>query len=202
MIAYMDDRRNIRIMPKTSVLALILILATSSTALADSNYLWGAAAATCTPGNSAIETSRYQVVAGSVKHGDGETGLVTLYCPISAIMWVHINIGINPIDRTVFLKSPNTLRLTYRDQDGSASSQNVEAQVIRMAKSDGLIFPVAGAAVNSSSFGGTGSQNRRSAKFSHDFDFSENYYYVRIDLNRASASGEAIAYGVALEFQD
>jgi hypothetical protein len=189
-------------MLKPSALALTLILATSSTALADDNYLWGAAAATCTPGISAIETGRYQVVAGSVKHADGETGQITLYCPIHAPMWVPF-VFLGPIDRTFIPRSPNTLRLTYRDPDGTGSSQNVEAQVIRMAKSDGLIAPVAGAAVNSSSFGGTGSQTRRSTTFSHAFDFAENYYYVRIDLNRASANGgEAIAYGVALEFQD
>lgn len=204
-IAYLHDQRHIRDMMKPSALALTLILATSSTALGDDNYLWGAAAATCTPGVSAIEASRYQVVAGSVKHADGESGLITLYCPIHAPMWVPAIFGgptSPPGDLTVIAKSPNTLRLTYRDQDGSASSQNVEAQVIRMAKSDGSISSVAGAAVNSSSFGGTGSQTRRSAKFSHSFNFGDSYYYVRIDLNRASANGEAIAYGVALEFQD
>jgi hypothetical protein len=42
------------------------------------------AAATCVPGDPAIQTNRYFVTAGSVKHRDGATGLITVYCPVPA----------------------------------------------------------------------------------------------------------------------
>ena len=42
------------------------------------------AAATCVPGDPAIQANRYFVTAGSVKHREGATGLITLYCPVPA----------------------------------------------------------------------------------------------------------------------
>jgi hypothetical protein len=42
------------------------------------------AAATCVPGDPAIQTNRYFVTAGSVKHRDGATGIITVYCPVPA----------------------------------------------------------------------------------------------------------------------
>jgi hypothetical protein len=42
------------------------------------------AAATCVPGDPAIQTNRYFVTAGSVKHRDGATAIITVYCPVPA----------------------------------------------------------------------------------------------------------------------
>ena len=39
-------------------------------------------AATCVPGDPAIQADRYFVTAGSVKHKEKATGLITLYCPV------------------------------------------------------------------------------------------------------------------------
>jgi hypothetical protein len=182
----------------------MLTLVASTSAYAEHNSLWGAAAATCTPGDPAIQGDRYSVVAGSVKHAAGRSGPITLYCPLHAPMRSLQNVALaGGFDFAAAPLSPNVLRLTYRDPDGTSTASNVEAQVIGMSKNDGTIFTVPGATLNSNSFSSTGSGSRSTNKFTHTFDFSNNYYYVRVDVNRgAGVTAEAVFYGVALQRHD
>jgi hypothetical protein len=161
---------------------------------------WGASGATCAPGDPAIQANRYTITAGSVHFNSGSNGLVTLYCPFHSTTLGFFTVTTPPGVQfgPVF---PNRLRFTYRDSDGTGSAVNVSVQLIRMSKDDGTIVGVPGAQLSSSSFTATGQTSRMTA-FTHDFDFENNYYYVRVDMNRAAGSS-AIAsfFGVTLQHQ-
>jgi hypothetical protein len=65
----------------TVIIACILTVSVAMPAFAGRAII---AAATCVPGDPAIQTNRYFVTAGSVKHRDGVTGFITVYCPVPA----------------------------------------------------------------------------------------------------------------------
>jgi hypothetical protein len=140
------------------------------------------AAATCVPGDPAIQANRYFVTAGSVKHREGATGLITVYCPVPAT--IADGGG-----------SFGDMFMTFTTVGDDAS---VIAQLLRIDHSGNFS--------RVSSDGGTrvlldfnravaGSHDLEGA-FDHNFDFDNFYYYVRIDINRSNSNSTAIFYGV------
>jgi hypothetical protein len=137
------------------------------------------AAATCVPGDPAIQANRYFVTAGSVKHREAATGLITVYCPVPAT--IADGGG-----------SFGDMFMTFTTVGDDAS---VIAQLLRIDHS-GNFSPV----VNSD--GGTRvllDSNRAVAgghdlegAFNHNFDFDNFYYYVRVDINRSNSNSTAI----------
>lgn len=160
------------------VLAILIAMAIGSTAKASN---WSMNGASCVPGDPAIQGNRYTIVAGSLSHRAGATGLITLYCPISGT-WGDRNV-------------PTILHMTYADFDTTIA--HITAQVIRLRASDGSLSVISPVLSNSSTSTHVGV--RVGVSFSHNFDFANSYYYVRVDITRTSAAAFAVLYGVSLD---
>ncbi len=185
---------------KTLLLAAALLLLASS---AQAQTLWSAPAATCVPGDPAIQSNRYFISAGSVKYNANSSGLITLYCPVQNIYLSYGNCLDSNQDTYAcpVLNSPNVLRLTYADGDGIGGSVSVMAQLLRLSLADGVISSVPGAFVNSNNNVST-AQTSLSASFSHVFDLTNYTYYVRVDMSRAAGTLlNATFYAVSLGLQ-
>src|SRR4030095_13738288 len=159
---------------------------------------WASNGAGCTPGDPAIQSNRYFITAGSVHYKAGASGLITLYCPVNP----------NPIvyfDGSEFVTAPwcplaYTLRLTYTDSDGAGNEVSVTSQLLRLSKQNGAFLgAVPGVQLRSNFSNVTVPTSLSTLRFQHDFDLSNVYYYVRVDMNRAAGSSHiATFYGVAL----
>lgn len=161
----------------TATLLAIVSFAGSNTAHAAGTY-WSAAAATCVPGDPAIQSDRYLVQAGKVQHTASSVDLVTLYCPV---------------ERNTGADDPNRLYMTWNDSS-SAPGANVKAQLIRMSKTTGALTTIATLDSNSS---GTG-LIYGSVGFTEALNWGQNYYYVRVDLDRNNTSEIEQFFGVEL----
>jgi hypothetical protein len=140
------------------------------------------AAATCVPGDPAIQANRYFVTAGSVKHRDGATGLITVYCPVPAT--IADGGG-----------SFGDMFMTFTTVGDDAS---VIAQLLRIDHS-GNFSPAldsTGARVLLDSHRAVAGGHDLEGAFNQNFDFDNFYYYVRVDINRSNANSTAIFYGV------
>jgi hypothetical protein len=186
---------------KTILFALSLLLLAGSARAQET--LWSATAATCVPGDPAIQSNRYFITAGSVKYNGTASGLITLYCPIQNIFFTYGICSDSHGDSysCPSFNSPNVLRLTYLDSDGLGSAVSVMAQLLRLSLADGSISSIPGALVNSSTSANTG-QTSLSSSFNHGFDLQNFTYYVRVDMIRAAGSSQtATFYGVSLGLQ-
>ena len=146
----------------------------------------GVAGATCTPGDPAIQSDRYFVTAGSVNYKAGASGLVTLYC-LAAIPFCS--------------DGDYKLRLTYTDSDGAGNAVSVTAQLLRLSNANGAFLgAVPGAQLFSNFSNTTVSTSQTTSPFSFAFNFTKEYFYVRVDMNRAAGTSQvATLYGVGIE---
>jgi hypothetical protein len=175
---------------RTVVLVLISTFALSFAVHAEA-VRHSTIAAACVPGDPAIQANRYFVTAGSVKHQQGATGLITLYCPI-------------PPTVAEGGGTYNGLFMTY-SVTGLTAVVNAEitAQLLRVDNS-GNFSPVlvnfnSGDPVHvNSSVGGSYIEHT----FNHTYDFLNFFYYVRVDINRSDDLSTAILYGIGLESLD
>jgi hypothetical protein len=145
-------------------------------------------AASCVPGDPAIQANRYFVTAGSVKHKEGATGLITLYCPIQPTI---VQGG----------GSFGGIFMTYTDANGPGPSANVTAQLLRVDQS-GNFSPVlseqTGVPALLDSNKGTATDHYMEAAVNHTYDFNNYYYYIRVDINRTDDTA-VILYGVGAD---
>lgn len=163
----------------TVIVACILILSLAMPVCAGRAII---AAATCVPGDPAIQANRYFVTAGSVKHREGATGLITVYCPVPAT--IADGGG-----------SFGDMFMTFTTIGDDAS---VIAQLVRIDHS-GNFSPVvdsSGARVLLDSNKAVAGGHDLEGVFNQNFDFDNFYYYVRVDINRSNANSTAIFYGV------
>jgi hypothetical protein len=166
-----------------AIFALGVLRGAADAAAPLSGLRWSASAAGCTAGDSTIHDSRYLVTAGSVKHQEANTDLITLYCA------VH--------DRPNFV---NRLWVTYRNSAGSSTALTyVSASLIRMDIANGSITTIV--TFNSTQFVDTGDTVNYVGFPAYTFDANRYYYYVRVDLKRNTSSDLVIFYGVALTYQ-
>jgi hypothetical protein len=136
-------------------------------------------AATCTVGDPAIQNNLYTIASGSVRHQAGKTGLITLYCPIAST--ITINGG-----------SFGGWFMTFVDPDGAGNNYYIQSQIIHSDQS-GHVSAVSPPLRSSSS-----TFNYQEAALNHTYDFSNYYYYVRVDLFRADANALPVFYGVGV----
>jgi hypothetical protein len=168
-------------MRATTVLAATFMTIAASGAQASN---WSMAAAACVPGDPAIQNNLHFITAGTVSHKGAATGLITLYCPITGTWgdqkptWLSITYG---------------LRVT---QPGTGAS--ITAQVIRLAQSDGTLYTVGSPVTVQAGQTVPSRGQRTSASFNHGFDFKNNFYYVRVDIQRPNPGSVATLYGVGL----
>jgi len=148
---------------------------------------WAVNAASCIPGDPAIQGNRYTIGAGSVFNSSTNTSLITLYCPMAPISW-----ALGAVDLTTCV--PNSLDVTYIDSDGTSTGTFVDAQIINMDESDGSIWTVA--TFLSDNFPDT-TVTQHSVTFTGGFIFTPSAY-VRIDMQRSSTSQNSQIYQVAI----
>jgi hypothetical protein len=137
-------------------------------------------AATCTAGDPAIQGNLYTIASGSVRHQTGKTGTITLYCPISPT----ITIGGGPFGGWF---------MTFVDPDGPGRGSYIESQIIRSDQS-GHVSAVSGVLSSDAS-----TTNYIEQALWHTYDFTNYYYYVRINVFRADAKSLPIFYGVGVD---
>jgi hypothetical protein len=187
-------------MSKMKRAAMVGILFFVSAAAQAGQPYWSMPGAGCVPGDPAIQFDRYFITAGSVNYKTARSGLVTLYCPVNPNPVV---LAITQTSTSTFPLGPNNaylFRLTYTDSDGAAAAVSVTARLLRLAKSNGGFTGAVPGATLVSSASAVTTQTNLSGPFDHSFDFVSQYYYVRVDLNRAvGTSAIATFYGVAIE---
>ena len=162
---------------------LIGLSAVASQAYARSN--WSMVGAACTPDPTAIAANRYTVTGGSVTHKLPATGLIILYCPITKA-WDDSH-------------KPDYFAMTSQTTDSRLAS--ITAQLIRVSRSmNGGDLTVVSCCIVGSDTGNHAVSNSRN--FNHDFDFRNNYYYIRVDIDRKpDAPPDAFAklFGVVVD---
>jgi hypothetical protein len=151
--------------------------AVASQAYARSN--WSMVAAACTPDPTAIAADRYFVTGGTVTHKLPATGLIILYCPITQT-WDDSH-------------NPDYFAMTSVVTNSQFAS--ITAQLISRSRhsTDGLT-------VISCCLSGAGASISRN--FNHQFDFRNNYYWIRVDIDRKpDAPPDAFAklFGVVVD---
>lgn len=160
-----------------------IALMTGAPAWAADPY-WSSISTACTPDNLSIQNNRYQSTVDSyVTPQKGNVDPTVLICAVQP------NPGASGL--------PNMLSMTYLDSTGVTNTAHVLAQLIRVNRSTGGRATVA--AVNSDSFPATTPTKNQSAAFSHTLNFDMNFYYVRIEIDRAANSQNVRSIGVALE---
>jgi hypothetical protein len=164
-------------------LAILIGLSTvASQAHARSN--WSMVAAACTPDPTTIAANRYFVTAGSVSHKLPATGLIILYCPITKV-WDDSH-------------EPDYYAMTFENTNSQFVS--VTAQLIRVSRCCGTaLLNVVDCCIEGFDTNGAISISRN---FVHDFDFRNNYYYIRVDIDRkpdAPVGAFATLHGVVVD---
>jgi hypothetical protein len=149
---------------------------------AQAEIFWGTVGCNCVPASSTTRFDRHEFGIASVQHAPGNVDPVTVNCPVT-----KFETGIGNW----------RLSLTYRDSTGRNTSASVRARLYAMDNS--LSTPVVIGQWNSNAFAADGTVNRASAFFPHNFDFSLNNYWVRVDLDRSSTSEIVIFHAVVLD---
>jgi hypothetical protein len=115
------------------------------------------------------DSSDYQLNGAGVSFPDTATGEIVLRCNVTNIM--------DP-------DSPwDTLEVVYRDPDGSGTGNQVTAALHKVGL-NGVASLVAAFDSNSTADVTSSTQVRR-IELSHDFDFAQNAYHIKIKLKRA-----------------
>lgn len=151
--------------------------------LAQAQILVHTPASGCTPDADTTKFNRQVTANGLVRHAATNVDRITLICPVT------------PADTGG--NSDWTLLLNYRDSTGTDPSAFVRAQLFEMSRSTGVASAVTSVTSNSST---ETTLNTVSRDFTHSFDFFDNAYWVRIELDRAATNQVVIAYSVALGF--
>ena len=150
----------------------------------------GVSGATCTPGDPAIQSNRYFITAGSVNYRPGASGLVTLYCPVT-------------VPPKYPPSCPNLqykMRLTYTDSDGAGDAVSVTAQLLRLSNATGAFLGQVGNFQIASNASDITVRTNQTAQWGFGFHTDEEYYYYRVDMNRAAGTSHvATFYGIGLE---
>lgn len=155
----------------------------------------GVSGATCVPGDPAIQSNRYFITAGSVNYRPGASGLVTLYCPVT----------IPPMFPPHCPNLQYKMRLTYTDSDGAGDEVSVTAQLLRLSNANGAFLgsPPFSQPIKSNASDTTVATNQTGPGFGFAFNTNKDYYYFRVDMNRAERTSHiATFYGVGLECAD
>jgi Chaperone of endosialidase len=150
--------------------------------LAQAQTLLHTPASACTPDAATIRFNRELTANGSVRHAPTNVDRITLICPIT------------PSDAS---NTNWTMLLTYRDTTGTNTAAFVRAQLFEMNRATGIATGLTSVTSNSSS---ETTLNTVSRDFNQSFDFFDNAYWVRIELDRAATNQTVIAYSVAVGF--
>lgn len=161
---------------KKSIIVMCALLATSVAGASEFDM----PAAACTPDAPAIQNNRYTITgSGAVTHAGAQTGLITLYCPLSAT-----------------ISAPGNMEITWKSDLADVLNNYVNVSYIKMAKSTGAISQVK----FESSTSGTNNNTVQvtSGTFTDTYNQSAYVYYVRVDLMRSSTAHSVTFYKVTV----
>ena len=160
----------------------MMLLVLSGVADATPLPVWNSNGAGCVPDIPAMQYNRYLDTGGSTKHQSTNADVITLYCPITML-----------VNET----APDNLRVTYQDNDNTNTGTPTDVTVTLNAVSDidGTLSTIA--TFSSTSFPATfgGGVQNTVAITGYTFELGLYYYYLRVDIQRHSASGTCIGGG-------
>lgn len=129
---------------------------------------WTGVAGAFIPDESSL--NKYESNAARFRHKGTQTGDIYAKCNVTS-----------PISGD-FYSGWSVLQVIYRDPDGSATSNSVTVELIRVSNSTGGVFTIA--TFNSNDFGASSSSQTHAVDFTHTFDFFSYAYYVQIKVSR------------------
>ena len=142
---------------------------------------WSMPGSGCVPNDITAKFERHLHGNATVQHAPANVDLIIVTCPVTGITNETTNWVVS---------------LTYRDSTGTGAQSYVLARLYRMAV--GTTNPVLLAQVNSNKSPAIGISTVNSPPFTHTFDFTDNVYWIRVQLDRAATNQLAILYSVAL----
>jgi hypothetical protein len=166
--------------------ALAVPLLALSVGFASAAPFWSAISTGCVPDAASIQGNRYQPAFDTaIRHRGGNLKRIVLIC------------GVTPNTAGPL---PEVLEMTYIDSTASGTKAYVRAELISVSRTTAVKVLVA--SVSSDGSGQTGITQQSSATFSHVMNFDNNYYFVRIEMDRATTAQNVRAIGVALDEAD
>jgi hypothetical protein len=172
---------------KRTALAILLGILPLLTQVSSAST-WTATASTCAVGSSQIgDASLYEIFNGSgIEFSDGNTGEIKARCNVS-----------NPLDTSV--PTWNTLTVGYQDPDGPGGTYNVAATLYSVNKTSGVFTTIR--IFNSADWSNTGPTSHASKPFTTTFDFTNNAYWITLDLTRSDTNQNPGVWFVSLSKQ-
>jgi hypothetical protein len=148
---------------------------------------WTHTASSCTPDESSLRKFSFSD-ASFAFFGNEISGSGLFLLPII----VRCNV-LNPLDED----NPiwNTFIIGYQDPDGTGTSSQVSAMLVRVARPTGILSTIA--FFNSHAYAST-AKREGSVQFNHYFDFLNNEYYVEIRLLRNTTNYKPQAFSARL----
>jgi hypothetical protein len=162
-------------------LLTVLISAAISTHTLDAAPVWNMHASSCRADNTAIQGNWYVATDGGVGHRGTTTSTITMYCPV-------LTVGQDP-----FVGGGSTIAFIGVSGHPAQTGPSITAQLVRMSKNTGALSNV-GSSVTLT-FISPGLILRKTGRLTHQFDFTQYFYYVRIDISRTN-SGQNVSFYV------
>jgi hypothetical protein len=161
---------------------LALFFALCFASAAEAQVVWSIPGSACVPDEATTRFDRHNVGNALVQHAAGNVDLIILTCPIAkfattAGCW--------------------NLRLRYQDSSETSPTAFVRARIYKMAFQSVTPIPLAAAATSNSSAVTT--PNTVGSSFETTFDFLENVYWVRVELERTTTNQTVIFHAVRLD---
>jgi len=156
------------LIPNRMILMALLFLPAT---LLHAAGFWSTAASACVIDEASV--SKFAASGAQLNFLAGQTGQVVARCNIT-----------NPLDSG---GNPNwnILQVTYKDQDGTATANQVLVTLKRVHVTDGVSSTIA--TFNSNGYSGSSLSQSKLQAVSHTFDFLNYAYYIEIVLSRSSA---------------
>lgn len=145
--------------------------------------VWSTAASACVPSEVTTKLNRHKLGVASVQHVASNVDQIVLTCPSMA---EFSTTGLDSL----------RLRITYLDSTGPSVSAFVRARLFGMVMDTN--DPVLLAVVNSNTSSMTTLNSLDSGLITHNFNFTQNTYWVRLDMDRSSTSETVILHSVFL----
>lgn len=171
---------------KVSFVAILLVLCVRASDARADNY-WSTTGAQCNVVEDSVVNSRYMLASGGIKFAAGKTGTIALFCAVS---------------RDSGATNPNTLYVHYQDTDLTVANTKVLARLFRMNRftSIGAITQIGTDITSATPAIAGAADNYMLRTFSHTLDFTNNFYFIYVELTRASTAQQAIVAGVSLDY--
>jgi len=165
-------------------LAAVIVTAVLTSA-ADAGVVWNMNASSCRASDTAIQAGSYSSSGGlSVGFRGTTISPITMYCPVLTVgQDIHTGKG-------------STINFIGVSGHPAEAGPSITAQLVRVSKNNGALSDV-GKPVTLE-FVSPGLTLRKTGGITHQFDFTQFFYYVRVDIARTSPTQSIAFYVVDL----